>query len=160
MQVITFFLGLGGFMVALRIYKHKKTGIPLVCMAGFDCHTVVHSDYSKFLGIRVELLGMLYYTLIFSSYLLFMLLPSIISNLFIGFLVITSLIGFLFSVYLIAVQIFILKKGCSWCIVSAFICALIFSLTLYSYDLSEVAEQIFLSRDFIKKISISLLSLI
>jgi uncharacterized membrane protein len=40
--------------------------------------------------------------------------------------------AFLFSLYLIGVQIFILKKGCSWCIVSALISALIFILAILS----------------------------
>ena len=143
LQVGTFFLGICGFLVALRIYKHKKTNQPLVCMVGFDCHTVVHSDYSKFVGIRVEILGMLYYASVFSSYLLFMLMPSLVSALYIGFLVFWSLIGFLFSIYLIGVQIFVLKKGCSWCIVSALISSAIFTLTLMHYDLSMIS-QIFL----------------
>lgn len=139
-QIATFFLGMCGFMVALRIYKHKKTNQPLVCMAGFDCQAVVHSDYSQFFGIRVEILGMLYYTVVASSYFLFMLFPSMMSPLFIGFLVLWSLIGVLFSVYLIGVQIFVLKKGCSWCIVSAIISAIIFTITMMNYDLSYVAQ--------------------
>ena len=132
-QIAIFVLGVCGFWVAKHIRDHKTKNTPLVCMVGFDCHTVVHSDYSRFFGMPVEIFGMIYYALISLSYLLFILVPNIPNNMQIdlgGILALISLTSFLFSVYLILVQIFILKKGCSWCIVSALISALIFVLTM------------------------------
>ena len=132
-QISIFVLGVCGFWVAKHIRDHKTKNTPLVCMVGFDCHTVVHSDYSRFFGMPVEIFGMIYYALISLSYLLFILVPNIPNNMQIdlgGILALISLTAFLFSVYLILVQIFILKKGCSWCIVSALISALIFVLTM------------------------------
>ncbi|HEV7702415.1 MAG TPA: vitamin K epoxide reductase family protein [Candidatus Paceibacterota bacterium] len=132
-RLIMIVLGVCGFLVAKHIHKHKTQNTPLVCMVGFDCHTVVHSDYSKFFGVPVEFLGMLYYAFISIVYLILILVPQVLSynhDLFILTLSSISLVAFLFSLYLIAVQIFILKKGCSWCIVSAFISALIFILTV------------------------------
>lgn len=122
-------LGLCGFWVAKHIRKHKKTGNPLVCPIRFDCNTVVNSDYSKFFGIPVEVLGMAYYGFIFLSYFFFIFLPSMLPGFFTGLIVALSTLAFLFSVYLIYIQIFILRKGCSWCIVSALISTLIFILT-------------------------------
>lgn len=130
--IIIFILGMCGFMVAIHIRNHKVKNMPLVCMAGFDCHTVVHSDYSRFFGIPVEILGMVYYVSISFIYLLlfFVSVPqAMLADLSI-LLTAVSLGAFLFSIYLIAVQIFILKKGCSWCFVSAFISILIFILTI------------------------------
>ena len=133
-------LSVSGFFVAKYIRKHKKQNTPLVCPIRFDCHTVVHSDYSKFFGIPVEILGMIYYafTALFYSGMLvlnymyelpepltFLLLPLV------AVFPLLSLVAFLFSVYLIGVQIFILKKGCSWCIVSAIISAIIFALVFF-----------------------------
>lgn len=143
-RIAIFILGLCGFMVAKHIRDHKTKNTPLVCPIKFDCHTVVHSDYSKFLGVPVEIFGMIYYASVFLTYFLLIFLPFIFpvglpGNLFLFVLmplmfvsVGMSFIAFLFSIYLIAVQIFILKKGCSWCIVSAFISVLIFVLTSLS----------------------------
>lgn len=127
-------LGVFGFLVAKHIRSHKIENTPLVCMVGFDCHTVVHSDYSRFLGVPVEILGMIYYAFIALVYTAFIIKPELVSYTyalpFSSIMMFISLVGFLFSSYLIAIQIFVLKKGCSWCIVSAFISALIFVLTV------------------------------
>lgn len=143
-RLALFALGLAGFLVARHVNKHKKSEEqPLVCMVGFDCHAVVHSDYSKFFGIHVEILGMLYYGLVTLFYLAILFIPGILHTALLGAMVLLSSTAFLFSVYLIAVQIFILKKGCSWCFVSAFISTIIFTVTLLFYNWSEVF-QVFL----------------
>ncbi len=130
MKIIIFILGLCGFMVARHIFSHKTKNTPLVCMAGFDCHSVVHSDYSRFFGVPVEVLGMIYYVFISFAYLILIFLPNlskVVQNDLVAIAAIISFLAFLFSVYLICVQIFILKKGCSWCFVSTLISILIFS---------------------------------
>lgn len=139
LRIIIFVLGLCGFMIAKHIRNHKAKNIPLICLIGFDCHTVVHSDYSKFFGIPVEILGMAYYGLVFISYFFFIFLPGLLPNPLTGFMIFLSVTAFLFSIYLIAVQIFILKKGCSWCIISSLISALIFILTALTYNFGSVA---------------------
>ena len=135
MQIAIVILGASGFLVAKHIYGSKKTGMPLVCPVRFDCHSVVNSDYSKIFGIPVELLGMGYYALIALAYLLsiFVILPATLHTIFFIF----SKLAFLFSLYLIGVQIFVLKKGCSWCIVSAILSTLILlsSLSIYKPEL-------------------------
>jgi uncharacterized membrane protein len=129
-RIAIFILGVCGFLIARHIRQHKISETPLVCPVGFDCHAVVHSDYSKFLGAPVEILGMVYYAFISTTYLSFVFLSNILPNALISPIVALSVTAFIFSVYLIGVQIFILKKGCSWCIVSTIITALIFVLTL------------------------------
>ena len=138
-RVILLLLGITGFLVAKHIRNHKIKNTPLVCPIGFDCNAVVHSDYSRFLGMPVEIFGMIYYALISALYLYLLFIPGNLPAILPGSLVIVSFFAFAFSMYLIAVQIFILKKGCSWCIVSAFICLLIFILTTSTYHLSSVA---------------------
>lgn len=143
-RVVVFMLGVCGFLVAKHIYKHKDDNKnPLVCPIKFDCHAVVHSDYSKLFGVPVEILGMIYYAIISISYLFFIFSVEAVPEIFVATVVLLSLIAFIFSVYLIGVQIFILKKGCSWCIVSAFICLCIFILTTLAYDFTSIM-QIFL----------------
>lgn len=115
-----------GFFLALFIHIKKKLSAPLICPIGHSCDPVVHSDYSRFFGISVELLGMLYYFLIFLFYSLFLLFPELetgtIAFTFVGI----SSLAFLFSVYLTAVQAFILREWCTWCLISAALCAVIF----------------------------------
>src|SRR3989344_864994 len=138
-RLAIFVLGLCGFAVARHIFKHKNSNKnPLVCPIRFDCHTVVHSDYARFFGIPVEILGMIYYSIVFISYFFLIFIPSAMPVVLVNFTIAMSSIAFLFSAYLIAVQIFILKKGCSWCIVSAFISALIFVLTVATYHWSYI----------------------
>src|SRR4051812_47217027 len=108
-----FVFGVCGFFVAKHIRDHKTKNTPLVCMVGFDCHAVVHSDYSRFLGMPVELFGMAYYALVAIAALVMIFSPALMPNLFAQIFALVSLGAFLFSLYLIGVQIFILKKGCS-----------------------------------------------
>lgn len=129
-KIAIFILGVGGFLVATHIRKHKTQNTPLVCPIGFDCHAVVHSDYSRFFGIPVEVFGMIYYSLISVAY-LYLIFVNQVPVFVISALIFLSLLAFLFSAYLIAVQIFILKKGCSWCIVSALVTLCIFILTIW-----------------------------
>lgn len=131
-------LAFAGYLVARHIHREKKAARPLVCPVLFDCDTVVHSDYSKFFGVPVEIFGMIYYLLTALSYIIISFLPEVLPNIFVEFMVLASISAFIFSVYLICIQIFVLKKGCSWCFVSALICILIFVLTLLAYDFSSL----------------------
>lgn len=116
----------GGFLLAAFIHFKKKMSTPLVCPIGHSCDPVVHSDYSRFLGVPVEILGMGYYFLILLYYSLFSIFPasgeSELEFIFIG----VSTLAFMFSAYLTAVQAFILKEWCTWCLISAALCTVIF----------------------------------
>ena len=142
-KIAVFALAVCGFMVARHIHKHKKPNAsPLVCPMNFDCASVVHSDHSKFMGIPVEILGMLNYAIIALFYFSFLFVPSTVSALSVSIVVIISLIAFLFSLYLISIQLFVLKKGCFWCYISSLICILIFVLTLLAYNFPALAESL------------------
>lgn len=132
-------LGLCGFFVARHIRNEKNAKRPLVCPIHFDCDTVVHSDYSKFFGIPVEIFGMFYYAFVTIGYIFLSFLPEVLPMLLVDSLILISIGAFLFSVYLTIVQSLVIKKFCSWCLVSATICILIFALTLVSYDFSSLA---------------------
>lgn len=139
-KLATAILALFGFFVARHIHAEKKADRPLICPIKFDCQTVVHSDYSKFLGVPVEVFGMIYYMFVFVSYTVLAFLGAVLPQVYIVGLVLLSVFAFLFSVYLILVQLLILRKFCSWCIVSAFICSMIFLLTIYAYDFANLFE--------------------
>ena len=113
-------LSIVGFAVSFYIFHSKKYDKPMHCMIGQDCDAVVKSKYGKTFGVENTVPGMIYYLLIF-AYAAGMLLNRNIfkGNIIYHFLVIASIGSVLFSVYLTAVQAFILKKWCEYCIVSS-----------------------------------------
>lgn len=129
-KILIALLGFAGFLLAGYIRKHKQKMTPLVCPLEGSCESVVHSDYSRILGIPVELLGMIYYSLIAILYSLSVIYPAMV-NANVSYIVLgVSIIAFLFSAYLTAVQAFVLHHWCTWCLFSAGICTAIFLLAL------------------------------
>lgn len=121
-------LGLVGFIIATYIYGKKKAKKKLICPRRSNCDTVIHSDYSKILGIPVEILGMAYYFFIGSIYsvvFIFDLWSSPIGFILLGI----SMCSVLFSIYLVSMQVFVIKQWCAWCLGSAAISLLIFVLS-------------------------------
>ncbi len=125
--------GLAGFTLSYLIFKKKKEAAPLVCPLKFHCDTVVHSSYSRIFGIALESLGMLYYGLIFISYMTFLYIPEI--GTFRPFVLAITLgtgFAFFFSLYLTGIQAFVLRQWCTWCLMSAGLCITIFLLVIQS----------------------------
>ncbi|MEI6659881.1 MAG: vitamin K epoxide reductase family protein [bacterium] len=130
-------LGLCGFLLAYYIRAKKKSKKKLVCPKNpkIDCDTVIHSDYSRILGIPIEILGMLYYVLTgFAHSAEIAAYPTLLypPALFFG----VSLCAVLFSVYLIAVQAFAIRHWCLWCLGSAMICTAIAVLSYLALTLA------------------------
>ncbi len=128
----TALLGAVGFSLALYIHRHKKKSKPLVCPLRSNCEAVIHSDYSRFVGIPVELLGIYYYlaTTLFHAFLVFS--PNLTHPAFFLSSLVVATGAFLFSLYLVSVQLFILKQICTWCLLSATISTIIFLITFFS----------------------------
>lgn len=130
-NIIILVTALAGLYVSNRIRKEKKTqNESFVCPLNFDCHSVVQSDYSKFLGIPLEYLGLLYYGAIALSYGTFLILPDLQIDLISYGVIVASAVAFLVSICLTCIQAFKLKTWCSWCLMSAGFCTVIFLVTL------------------------------
>ena len=130
---ILIFLSFSGFLIANYIRHHKKNVKEvLVCPLKANCDTVIHSDYSKFLGVPVEVLGMFYYGLTALSYGVFIVFPETATSVNLFLIHSISFLAFMFSIYLTFVQAFALKNWCTWCIVSASISASIFLISVYN----------------------------
>lgn len=117
-------LGLFGFLLSFYIYSKKKSKKKLICPRRSNCETVIHSDYSKIVGIPVEVLGMIYYFIIGSAYTV-----AFITNIW-NFQVAEILLGLsmcavLFSIYLVSIQAFVVRHLCFLCLCSAFTSILI-----------------------------------
>jgi len=131
-------LGLAGIILCLKIYTKKKAERPLVCMLGADCNTVLKSDFSKFLGIGLEIFGFIYYGIVTLSYLALFLFPQLQTPLIYFILLGLSMGAFLFSMYLIAIQAFVLRSWCSWCLISAGLSTLILIITFIGATLLQL----------------------
>ena len=121
-----------GLALSSYIYIHKKSRRRLICPLRSNCETVIHSDYSRFFGVPVELLGIIYYMFVMIFHFSLVISPGIGSLAILYSTIILSIIAFLFSLYLISVQIFILRQICTWCLLSATISTLIFVATVLS----------------------------
>lgn len=130
-SIAIIFVAFAGFLLALYLFhKKRRKSEPFICPMKANCSDVIQSDYSKFLGIPVEILGMLYYGLLAIGHGIFIVNTSFE---WLGvILLLVSSVAFLFSLYLTAIQVFALKKFCTWCLLSATFCLTIFVLTLFS----------------------------
>ena len=126
---IVVILAFGGFCLAFYIYKTKKVNKPLACPLNGQCDIVVHSDYSRFFGIPVEFLGVLYYAAIVLSYGFFLFYPGLINSFYVFVFLAMSFSALLFSAYLTFIQAFNIKHWCTWCLISASLCAGIFTFS-------------------------------
>ncbi len=129
-DLVIMLIGCAGFFLAFYIYhcKHKKQ--PLICPMRGSCEFVTASDYSKFFGIPVELLGMCYYAAVVILHGFVLANPAILNITVAQISLGISTLAFFFSLYLLSVQAFVLKQWCTWCLCSAFLCAAIFALTV------------------------------
>lgn len=123
-------LSIVGFFIAFYIYRKKRKKKPLICPLRSNCDAVVTSDYSKFLNIPLENIGMGYYA--FLALLHSVLIVVGDSPLFSLMVLVFSGGAFLFSVYLISIQAFVLRQWCVWCLSSASISTIIFLITVFN----------------------------
>lgn len=135
---------ISGFSLATFIHLKKRVQKPLICPIGHSCDPVVRSDYSRLFGIPVELLGVLYYFIIILAYSLQLIYPGTTAEGLNVALISLSAFAFLFSLYLTAVQAFILKEWCTWCLISAALCTAILFVSLFVSGI--VVESFFFSR--------------
>ncbi len=96
------------------------------CPPYYDCHLVVASKYANFLGVPIEFLGILYYSLILCAYIAIALFPFIHHSSIVFLLLVITTIAFCFSLYLTLIQLVSLRKICAWCIASGLLCTIIF----------------------------------
>src|SRR3989344_1433054 len=127
-HIILIFAAFGGFLLAFYIRHKKQAHEKMVCPLDSDCDAVIYSEYSKFFGIPVEIIGLFYYGLIAVSYALFLVFPVFASPLVVFSVFALTTAAFLFSLYLTFIQAFALKQWCTWCLISAGFCTGIFGL--------------------------------
>lgn len=119
-----------GLAIAFYIHHKKRTNTHLACPLRARCENVVHSKYSKFLGMPVELLGVAYYLVSIIIHVIFIATPyfSVPIVYLVSFLLASG--ALLFSMYLTFIQIVTLREWCSWCFMSAMMSLNIFILSI------------------------------
>lgn len=120
-------LALVGVFISSYMMLHKLGVIgTLTCTVG-DCATVQLSPYAVFLGVPVPALGIVGYTLILAVAMIGVqggprwVAPA---------LLVLGAGGFGFSMYLTALEAFVIRAWCQWCVGSAIVATLIFFLSL------------------------------
>lgn len=130
-SVLIIFLAFAGFILAWYLGHKKRTPEPMICPLKGDCAAVIRSEFSSFLGIPVERLGLLYYALVALLYGALLIWPEAATPVVVLFAVGVSLSAFLFSAYLTFIQLGFIQEICTWCLLSAFFSTAIFFVSLF-----------------------------
>lgn len=126
LQALIILFGIAGLTVSSYLhFKKKNLSDGMACPMDGSCEDVITSKYSKFLGLDVEILGILYYTTIIVAYTVFLFTPQVAPSWFVFGVLMSSIVAVMFSLYLTFLQAFTLKMWCTWCLISAAFTALI-----------------------------------
>jgi uncharacterized membrane protein len=104
-------------------YLGLKRGTPVPCSITTGCEEVLNSRFSTFAGIPISWFGFAFYLAVFSAAVF-----SVFSDedRLLRWVFWPALSGFVISIGLVAVQAFILRAYCQYCLVSAILTSLIF----------------------------------
>ena len=122
---------LGGFALAFFIFISKRKAKPIACPMDGHCDDVVRSEFSKFFGVPVDILGMLYYAVAATAYSVFYFYSGLAVPLAVFAMFGLASFSFLFSLYLTFIQAFSLKQWCVWCLASAGLSSFIFLANVF-----------------------------
>ncbi len=121
-----------GLLIALYLFRKKKALQKPFCPLRADCHTVIQSNYASMFGVPLEYFGIGYYLLsaiLYATPFAFNFLDIVLLK---TILIALSVVGAIFSIYLIALQAFVIKSWCSWCVLSATISIILFIISSIS----------------------------
>ena len=119
MIALLIILAVVGLLDSWYIFYKKQKNEKLVCFIGQDCDEVVNSKYSHIYGIPNEVLGIIFYLSVLGIVGLVALGTTEFHG--ISLMAVIHLIAFfalLLSVFLTAIQAFVLKAWCEYCLVA------------------------------------------
>jgi uncharacterized membrane protein len=124
LRMVATFVATFGLGVATYIAIADSGGGSPVCLAGGGgCETVANSTYSHLLGVNIAVFGIVGYALLLAA----SLLRGDAARMG-GF--VFSLVGFGYSVYLTYLELFKIEAICQWCVASAVLMTILFSLNV------------------------------
>jgi uncharacterized membrane protein len=123
-------MSLVGVFVSAYLYLYKIGRIGTLACGTGGCETVQASQWSRFLGVEVALIGVVGYALLLGVALVG-LRPSLAQRRWPAqVLAALAGVGVLFTFYLTYLELFAIHAICRWCIGSAVIIASLFGLAL------------------------------
>jgi uncharacterized membrane protein len=120
-------MSLVGLFVSAYLYLYKIGRIGTLACGSGACETVQTSQWSRFLGVEVALIGLAGYALLLVVALVALqspaerLWPSRV-------LILLAAGGVLFTAYLTYLELFVIHAICRWCVSSAVIISTVFLL--------------------------------
>lgn len=123
-------LALAGLFVSAYLYLYKLGMIGTLACGTGSCETVQFSPQSRFLGVEVALIGVGGYAVILLLALLALQPRFAGASWPLRWLGGLSGVAVAFTVYLTYVELFVLHAICRWCVGSAAIIVLLFSLAV------------------------------
>ncbi len=110
------------------LYEYNFSSGPMICLTGSGCDIVRASPYSKFLGISIPFLGVMFYlAMAFLSVVHSHNLPrKLVKRL--KLLIGVSGVGF--GIYLTYLEAFVIEAFCFWCVLSFIISVIILFLII------------------------------
>jgi uncharacterized membrane protein len=123
-------MSLVGVFVSAYLYLYKIGRIGTLACGSGGCETVQTSEWSRFLGVEVALIGLVGYVLLFGAGLL-ALRPALARERWPAALLAgLAAGGVLFTLYLTYLELFVIHAICRWCVGSAAIILSILILAL------------------------------
>ena len=123
-------LALAGLLISSYLLLHRLGFVgTLACGAG-GCDTVQASPWAVFLGVPVPAWGVGGYAAILAAALLGLQPRWLAARWVAGALFALAAVAFAFSAYLTALEAFVIRAWCRWCLGSAAISTALFALAL------------------------------
>lgn len=121
MMALLTILATVGLLDSWYIFYKKQKNEKLVCFVGQDCNEVVNSKYSHIYGVPNEVLGIIFYLSVLGLVGLVALGTAELHGIsLIAVIHLTAFFALLLSIFLTAIQAFVLKAWCEYCLVATF----------------------------------------
>lgn len=152
-SLLIIFLSLVGLADASYLSYQRAMGIIPPCITGFQCETVLRSPYANIGPVPLSVLGMVYYSIVFAIGVYVYLekpLPSWLGSwrrlgaTSTDILRAVTTFGVFFSMYLIFLMAVIIEAWCTYCLISAITCFLLFVVAWWHVKTVRTGESYFL----------------
>jgi len=144
-------LSILGILDASYLTYQKINNIIPPCTPGFQCETVLNSPWANIGPVPLSALGLVFYSIVF----VFAAATLLDKKVKIGkmknddILMTLAIIGGGFSLFLVFLMGVIIKAWCTYCLISAVICALLFIVNFTSYFIVGKKKLFFLKNSII-----------
>ena len=141
-RMATAVMSLVGMFVAAYLYLYKIGKIGALACGTGGCEAVQASEWARFLGVEVSLIGMVGYLAMFLVAVVGLQGLSSTRRAVPVLLVIMSGTGVAFTIYLTALELFVIHAICRWCVGSAIIITLVFVSALLDLLRGPAAQPV------------------